>query len=1348
MGSHAEVSPANPAIVQLNSTNWDHWSETIISHMEMRGCYMAIQNELKPQMVSNETWNKAVVTAKCWIKTTICPEYLQIFKGIDCPRQIFNQLKEMHEGTGMDRSLKLVAKLHELKNNFPGLKSVVAKAQILKSEFAQNFDLTEDNFWVAYALDSLPHEYEHLRITLKAQHNLTLKQLNTFLFTEAIRIGQNESTIAQLRTKTNNFSKEDFCLICGRQNHTTEMCFQRQRQSKPNSQSSQSTQSNKSGRKHNGKQRRKGKQKKNNDDLPEENNEKPNHVATILVHQKQEQINSIQNNTRWFLDSGATNHVVNHSAQLSNIRSRSDLSLSSASGDEIIVAGTADALLEFDDLTLTLKDVILSPNVTSNFLSVNRLLKFGFQVNFTVVGGRSCAVVTEKKKTIFKAFEENGMFRIITNNEKLNQICQSKTNNKTVESYLSWHRKLGHLNFNSLQKLKDDLGLPPLKEDIKCDSCDLAKSIRLPFKSSSIKSTGPLDLIHTDTSGTIRIPNLNKFNSFITFTDDFSRHSFVYMLNDKSQVLDVFKKFKSLVENQLNRKIKSIRSDNGTEYTNLAFRQFCQQAGIAQQFTQIHTPQQNGVSERLNRSIKQGTTALLIQSRLPISIWPQAVMFYIHMKNISPSAAVNFEIPHELFFKRKAEYKQLRVFGCKCVYRKPSTNHKFDSTGEFGYFVGFPSDKSGYLIYNSTNNSIVNSRDVKFFENEFYCAKQQSSSTSNNDSLVQISEFLSDSEIIPFQNSESDVQNLNIETQSDLIPLNSPNQHEDTSTNEDDQLSSPPHISPLVSPSSNQQIVTQPPIRRTRPRKTYVPSKEYELRPRNHLCYIHPNREIDKLLSGPNAQKWNDAMREEFDSLMQNNTWTLVKRPADAKVIESMWILKEKFEGSQTRFKARFVAKGFRQKYGVDYFETFSPVVNQSSVRLLLSHAIQNRMEVFHLDVKTAYLNSKLEETIYIAQPYLFEKGNDMVCKLNKAIYGLKQAAKCWNQHLTSVLLEMDFEQLNADHCIFANACRTSIIAIYVDDLLIITKNQTQFDMIQKRLNSHFQITNKGKASHFLGVEIRQLKDTIELSQVKFIDDLLTRFKMEQCRGVATPMTPETSIEATEQDQPCEDLHLFQSIVGSLIYLSNGTRPDIQFATNQLCKFMSNAREKHLTMAKRILRYLQRTKQNCLQFIFNPSFPKISIFSDSDFSNDKVNSKSITGLIVLHHGNLIRWASNTQDSVALSTCEAEINSVKEATADAIYFRKLIGEIERREMNTPTDLFNDNQSAIRTLESGGKWARNRHYLTKINFIRDQLRKGTIRISFVESNSMLADPLTKPLTESKLQFLFQHCGLIFD
>ena len=212
------------------------------------------------------------------------------------------------------------------------------------------------------------------------------------------------------------------------------------------------------------------------------------------------------------------------------------------------------------------------------------------------------------------------------------------------------------------------------------------------------------------------------------------------------------------------------------------------------------------------------------------------------------------------------------------------------------------------------------------------------------------------------------------------------------------------------------------------------PSKAYRYR----IGCIMSIREVNEALSGPESEHWKAAMDEEIKSLEEKGTYYLIKRPPKTKVVKNRWILTKKEDG---RYKARLVAKGFTQKFGVDYQETFSPVIRCTSIRLLLSHANASGMLIHHVDVKNAYLNSPLQETIYMEQPYLFERGNDRVCLLEKSIYGLKQAAKCWHDHLVEILSTLGLQKLKTEPCIATNKDRNLIVGFYVDDLIILSHN-------------------------------------------------------------------------------------------------------------------------------------------------------------------------------------------------------------------------------------------------------------------------------------------------------------------
>lgn len=457
--------------------------------------------------------------------------------------------------------------------------------------------------------------------------------------------------------------------------------------------------------------------------------------------------------------------------------------------------------------------------------------------------------------------------------------------------------------------------------------------------------------------------------------------------------------------------------------------------------------------------------------------------------------------------------------------------------------------------------------------------------------------------------------------------------------------------------------------------------------------------------------------------------------------------MKKKFENGNVRFKARLVAKGYTQKYGIDYTETLAPVMRTSSIRILLSLALNNDMYVHHIDVKTAYLNSNLNETIYMRQPYMFEAGEDKVCKLNKAIYGLKQSARCWHKRLTNTLKKLNFKHLQSDACIFTNDKRTCVIGFYVDDLIIMSKDEDEIRTIKNRLKSEFDLTDKGRLSTFLGIAIEWQSDLLKLNQTKYIEGLLIEFGMENCGTANLPTPSAFNFEKFDESPELIDRHPYQSLVGSLIYLANDTRPDIQYVTGQLCRFMSCPKKAHFQAAKRVLQYLQKTKHTTLTYHKNPKRPYMEIICDADYAKNE-DSKSISGVVTFHRGNAINWCSRVQQNVAASTCEAELLSVKEGIQDAVYYKELLSELTNSYELESVRMYNDNQSAIKTIEGGGRFSANRHYINRINFVRDYIEQGYAVLTHIGTTEMLADGWTKPLGTNKFVNMFRQYGITSD
>ena len=318
---------------------------------------------------------------------------------------------------------------------------------------------------------------------------------------------------------------------------------------------------------------------------------------------------------------------------------------------------------------------------------------------------------------------------------------------------------------------------------------------------------------------------------------------------------------------------------------------------------------------------------------------------------------------------------------------------------------------------------------------------------------------------------------------------------------------------------------------------------------------------------------WRAAIDSELASLQRNNTWKLVqssKLSAQSRhVLAGRWVFRTKRDqnGDIIRYKARWVVKGYEQKYGIDYDQTFAGVVKSTSWKAILAIAALYDLEIEQMDVVTAFLNGECEEELYVEPPPGLElpdgyKKSEFACRLLKALYGLKQAPRLWQKKLASVLQDLGYKPILADHCIFRNKNTGIIICTYVDDFLLVGRKGTDLDQIKQDLAKRFEMKDLGPCEYFLGIRIvRDRKDrTITLVQDAYIDKILGKFNMTKCHGVATPMDPGIRALMTPFDGTAskDDIELYQSIVGSEMYLGTQTRPDITYALSILSRFLSN----------------------------------------------------------------------------------------------------------------------------------------------------------------------------------------------
>ena len=507
---------------------------------------------------------------------------------------------------------------------------------------------------------------------------------------------------------------------------------------------------------------------------------------------------------------------------------------------------------------------------------------------------------------------------------------------------------------------------------------------------------------------------------------------------------------------------------------------------------------------------------------------------------------------------------------------------------------------------------------------------------------------------------------------------------------------------------------------------------------------IHDSIEPTTFKTAVVHEQWRNAMVEEFTALQKQGTWELVPPPVDRNVIGSKWVYKIKKDqyGKISRYKARLVAQGYSQEHGLDYADTFSPVVRHTTVRLVLAIAASQRWKLRQLDVKNAFLHGDLQEEVFMKQPQGFQDSNhpQYVCKLVKSLYGLKQAPRAWNSKFTTYLPTLGFVASESDPSLFVKALDNDVVILllYVDDI-IITGSQSGLvqEMIDK-LGDVFDMKDMGLLTYFLGLQITY-KDNGDLfiSQSKYVKDLLHKASMDSCKPCNTPCKPHTQL-FKDEGTLLPDPTLFRSLVGALQYLTF-TRPDIAFAVNYACQFMSTPTDLHLGLVKRILRYLQGTMNCGLTFSAVDSM-ELTAFSDADWASDVNTRRSVTGFVVFLGPNPISWQSKKQGSVSRSSTKAEYKALANAVADVAWIRFLLKDLHVF-LSSPPLLHCDNVSTLALCSNPVFHTRIKHLDTDFHFIRERVQKGDLVVEYISTNDQVADVLTKGLHGP---LFLQHCS----
>ena len=515
--------------------------------------------------------------------------------------------------------------------------------------------------------------------------------------------------------------------------------------------------------------------------------------------------------------------------------------------------------------------------------------------------------------------------------------------------------------------------------------------------------------------------------------------------------------------------------------------------------------------------------------------------------------------------------------------------------------------------------------------------------------------------------------------------------------------------------------------------------------PSQHIPSYAPSEEpssIEEALTTPHAEKWLQAANIENNSLETNGTWTLVPRPIDRKVIGTRHVLRIKnAETSNPIFKVRVVAQGYTQIYGLDYTDTFAPVVKATSIRVLLAIAFLLRLLIYQFDFETAFLNPTIDHEVYVEQPPYFVIPNhnrkDWVYRLNKALYGLKQSPLLWSNDLKKALLEIGFEQSNADESIFVYDQKGSyiILAVYVDDILALAKSQREIQFVFDALSQKFKLRNLGPVKKFLGLDIYRPTPTgpVYLSQSTYARKMLHKFNMARCNPVKTPCETSVHLHKRTPDEEPADGELYRQMIGSLMFLAQYARPDIAFTVSTLSQYLKDPSIHHFRAVKHLLRYIRAHKD--LSLAFDEDFRNsLAGYSDASYANNPDDRKSTSGNVFFFGNGVIFFQSQKQSVIAMSTMEAEYMALSEAAKEAIFLINLLRSL-KIDPHLPILIKTDSESALDHVKNNVKHARTKHIDIRHHFIRNACSDGQVTLQHVPSASQIADVLTKPLGSTK-------------
>ncbi|CAI7909559.1 unnamed protein product [Closterium sp. NIES-54] len=728
-------------------------------------------------------------------------------------------------------------------------------------------------------------------------------------------------------------------------------------------------------------------------------------------------------------------------------------------------------------------------------------------------------------------------------------------------------------------------------------------------------------------------------------------------------------------------KVKVIRTDNGGEFIGADFESVLKKKGIQHQLTVPYNPQQNDVVERFNRTLQEGARTLLGRAGLRDPFWVTALRQVALVKNrVLATVGDKQWVPYTKWYGSAPAVNMLRAYGCMVVFHVPKEKRgKLEACGKWGVHLGLAKDHKGWLIWDLTRQQLTVSRDVKFLESLYYKEwKQQQQKLPTTLLIIEADEVQRPSRQVQVTVPEEEISGVTEDGGEPEVEEQQQQQQQDAPQG-------------AARPADRPRRDVRPPNRLTYPSfgnpkvvRAGTVAEQCDEEEIAH-CYwaaVPEPKTLAEALSGPNAEKWKHGVKEEYDSLLENETWELCELPPGKKAISSKLIFRHKYgpDGELTRYKSRLVAKGFQQTKGKDFDEIFAPVGKGTTLRVMLGMAANRGWRIKKMDITTAFLNGIILEELYMLQPEGLDDGSSRVCRLKKAIYGLKQAPRAWYHKLEETLLAGGFKKSECDHSLFLLQEKEQflMLLVYVDDILLFFELAAMIERVEEMLEMQFKCSKMGDVKYYLGMHVeRDLdKGVLRLHQRKYCEGLAKKYGLQDGGKPATPLPSGFTVEpcADEEVVGESDRKLFHSMVGALNYAANHTRPDIAFATSRLASVVSRPSHEQLEAAKRLVRYVNATASVGLEYSavrqrlqrgaadFGKGEMLLTCYTDASFNSVKADGTSIGGYVCLFGGGAVSWRSKKQNEVGLSSCETEYMALHHGAKEVVWLRRLLEEI--------------------------------------------------------------------------------------